>query len=180
MKKVLRVAILLAIILLASTTMSKAATEDELIARLSKTYNVAGKTVKVPNEYIKEAKRYVATYEITSEGADKVIAKIDEAVSIMNEAGQTDVNKLNKEQKNKLLSVAQDAAKAVNAKINYTNGTLTVIGEDGAKFGTYKLGNDAKKFSQTGNNDYMLYSGVGIAIIAVAGIVIYRKKTANA
>ena len=175
MKKAIKILAVLVVLLSIATTVY-ATTEDELIAYLSKSFTIAGQKISMPTEYVKEAKRYVATYDISSEEADKVIAKIDEGVALMNRAGVADVNSLSKAQKQNLLSIAQEAASAVGAKISYTQGTgLTVIGEDGKVFGTYQVSSkNSNKFVQTGS-DYMIYYVAGAAIIAIVGIAGYRK-----
>lgn len=177
MKNILKISLFVIVIILSLVSASNAASEEELIAYLSKSFDIAGEKVNVPSQYIKEAKRYVDTYEISADAADKIIVKIDECISVMNTAGQKDVNKLSKAQKQKLLILAQEAAKNINATISYSKGNIIVTGEDGKKFGSYPVGNN--KFAKTGV-DYTLYITAGVAIIAIAiGIIMYRKKTAN-
>lgn len=182
MRKVLSTIIAVVILLASLAPVVNAATKDELIKYIEEPFTIAGKQVSIPSGYVKEAKRYINKYGITSQEADRVIAKINDGVALMDKAGVSDINALSKSQKQELLGIAQDAASVVGAKINYTQGGgLKVIAEDGTVFGTYQI-NSTKTglFVQTGY-DYLTYVVAGvIAIIAIASVVLYRKKSVNA
>ena len=182
--KLVLVSIIAAIICLGYTGVVNATAEEDLISFLSKSFNVAGQSVKIPSGYVKEAQRYIDTYGVTDSEVAAIKSKVNEGVAIMNKEGVTDVTKLSKDSKNQLMSVAQEAGAVVGATVTFNTGTVTVTGEDGKAFGTFvtssKTGNGSQTaFARTGN-DATLYVVCGAAIIAVAGAIIYRKNKVNA
>ena len=93
------ISLIMVIIAMSYITVSNAATEEELISYLSQTFNVNGGTFRIPDNYLKEAKRYVATYDVSPETADKIIAKVAGYVSKMQASGVSSTSELSKEQK---------------------------------------------------------------------------------
>lgn len=173
MKKFLKVTIVLMAILLCSVSIVKAATTEELIEKISKTYTIAGEEYKASDLDIADAKRYLEQYPVSEEDADKIIAKIDEAVALANEYGEADLTKLSQAQKDKLMSLAQEAASIAGATISYDNKDKVItIYKDGEVFTTKSL---EGKFAQTGSNNTIYVVTACVAIIAVAAVVGYRK-----
>lgn len=172
MKKFLRITLVLMAILLCTVTVVNAATTDELVAYASKTFTVAGEEVKLSDADLVKVKRYLADYPVSEENADKIIAKVDEAVALMNKAGVSDPTKLSKAQKDELLKIAQEAASLAGATISYDNKDKVVsIYRDGKLYDTASL--TSYKFVQTGSTMYVVIALV--AVIAIATVVGYRK-----
>lgn len=173
MKKFLKITIVLMAILLCSVSMVKAATTEELIAHISKTYTIAGEEYKASDLDIADAKKYLEQYPVSEEDADKIIAKIDEAVALANEYGEADLTKLSKSQKEELMNIAQEAASIAGATISYDNKDKVVtIYRDGEVFTTKSL---EAKFAQTGSNHTVYIITAFVAIIAVATVIGYKK-----
>ena len=171
------ISLIMVIIAMSYITVSNAATEEELISYLSQTFNVNGGTFRIPDNYLKEAKRYVATYDVSPETADKIIAKVAGYVSKMQASGVSSTSELSKEQKQELLGTAQEVVSMANASVTYKNDEVTIKGEDGKTFGTYSTDEKkTNKFVQTGYDYSVYYAIAGIAIIAIASIVILKRK----
>lgn len=183
MNRVLKVVLLQAffMLILSFNAFSSAASEEELIAYIEKPFNIAGQTVYIPSEYVKEAKRYLATNDISANEADKIIAKIDEGVTILNKSGVTDPKKLSYEQKKQLLALGQEAANYAGATLTYAKGYITITTEDGTKFGTYPVYTEKRgTFVQTGI-DNTIFIILGIAfVIVIYGLIMYRRRAVNA
>lgn len=138
MKKLLTISILTAIIILSAVTGVNATTgatlADELYAKLSKYGMTSADKVKV--------NRYVADNKVTEDQANSVMAKANEAVKVMENAGVTNYAKLTDAQKEEVKSIAKEAAKIVDVTLVfgkeevkiYKNGKLIdVVGEKDGK-----------------------------------------------
>lgn len=173
MKKFLRITFVLMAILLCTISVVNAATKDELVAYLSKSFKVAGEEVKLSDSDILNVKKYLEQYPVSEGDADKIIAKVDEAVALVNKAGTTNLTKLSKAQKDELIKIAQEAASIAGATISYDNKDKVVtIYKNGEVFTTRTLDS---KFVQTGSNATMYVVIALVAVIAVATVVGYRK-----
>lgn len=177
MKNFVRITFILIAILICSASMVKAATTDELVAYMSKTFTIAGEEITASQSDIINAKRYLQEYPVSSEDADKIMAKIDEAVKVLEDAGTTDFSKLSKTQKDNLTSIAQEAASIAGATISYdSKNKVVTIYKDGKVFTAKSV---TSNFVQTGSDNTVYAVSALVAIIAVAAIVGYRE-TKNA
>ena len=179
MNKVLKITLTLIAILLCTISAVKAATTNDLIAHISKTYTIAGKDVKISDADLVKAKRYFSEYPVSSSDADKIIKKIDEAVELMNKQGVSNPAKLSKAKKDELLNIAQEAAKLAGASISYDSKNKSIaIYRDGKQYDS--ISTNTYKFVSTGANNMIYVVALGGAIIAIATVIGYRKIKANA
>ena len=102
MKKSLIISILVAIIVMASATIVKAATSSTLAEEL---YTKGQKYGMTSADKVK-VERYLSENPVTDEQANTLVAKADEAIAIMEQAGTKDYNKLTTAQKEQLKSIA--------------------------------------------------------------------------
>lgn len=177
MKKFFQIALVL-VVSMCYVTNVKAATKQDLINYASKTFTIAGKKISSP-EMAAIVKSYLAENDVTEAKADQIIAKADQIVAIMNEAGVTDPTKLSASQKNRVSSLATEAASLAGATINYdvTSKKVTVKSQSGKVYGAASL--VPTKLAATGAN-YTIYVAMsGIAVI-ITTILLYRKQKANA
>lgn len=179
MKKFLTITLVSIMALLSSMTIVNAATKDDLIAAASKTYTIAGKEVSLSSSDLVKVKRYVSENEISSGNADKIITKINEAVSLMNKEGVSDPTKLSKGKKEELLNIAKEAASLAGASLTYdANNKAISIYKDGKLYDSISLTSNYK-FAQSGSN-HMIYMILGtVAVIAIAGVIGYKKIRKN-
>ena len=179
MRKILKVTLVFVILLLCNISIVNAATNQELISYVSKSFSIAGKSVSLSSEDKVKIERYLNAHPVTAEQADKIIAKIDEAVTYLNTVGVSSFSKLSQSQKEKLLAIAKDAAAIAGATISYDakSGAISIY-FDGVLFDQVST---QKGLKQTGtDHSYIVYAIAGVAVIAVATGVVVRKKKANA
>ena len=98
--------------------------------------------------------------------------KIEASKAIMDKAGVSDLNKLSKADKNAIIGNAEEAAYKVGLTVDTAN--KTVKDATGAVVFTIPQ----SKLVQTGANNMPYAILAGVAIIAVAGTVIYKKARA--
>ena len=177
MKKVLKVTLVFAILLLCHVTAVKAATNEELIAYATKKFDVNGKTVELTAADKVKVQRYLNAHPVSATEADQIIAKIDEGVNVLRANNVTDPQKLSSTEKQKLLSIGQSAAKIAGAELVYNKDQSISIFRDG------------KEVERAGSNDlvqtgadyaYIVYTIAGVAVIATAVAIVRNSRKANA
>ena len=176
MKKVLKIVFVFAILLFCNVTVSRAATNEELIAYATKAFNVNGTTVELKAADKVKVKRYLEQNPVTEAEADQIISKIDAGVSLLEAENVTDLTKLSTAKKQELLSLGQQAAKIAGAELTYDSNSKAIsVYKDGVLI---DQATTSSALVQTGNSDYsyIVYVVAGVAIIAIAGFVVYTKK----
>jgi hypothetical protein len=171
MKKVLTISILAVMLVLMVVTGVNAANNDNLAETL---YNMGAKYGMTKSDKVK-IERYLADYPVTESEANAIVAKAEEAVKVMEDAGVTDYTKLSKAQKDQLKSIANEAASIVNVTLVFKTKAVEVY-KNGKLIET--VSNNNGKLAYTGNNNIVLVVS-SIAVIALASVVA-RKKLANA
>lgn len=177
MKKSLSIALML-IISLSFNLNVNAKTEDELLAYLSKTFNIAGVEVKLLDSDIVKVERYLSENDITAENVDKIIGKIDQVVAIMNAEGVSDPLKLNDAKRKEVLNLASEAATYAGASLTYDYTSKVVsIYKDGKLVDTASI--KPYKLAQTGSSNTVYYLISGICLLAGTAYL-YRKSKYSA
>lgn len=174
MKKVLTIATLCVMLVMAFATIANAATSaelaDKLYAKGAKYGMTAADKVKV--------ERYLSENPVTDAQADAVLAKADEAIAVMEKAGVTDYTKLTTAQKNEIKAIAQSAAELIDVKLVFKTGTVEIYNKDGKLIESVSL--NGGKLAYTGNNVNTVIGVSVVAIIALAIGVVTKKRIANA
>lgn len=173
MKKMLSISLLVVLALvLVSTVVSAATTKADLEAYLTSGHKIAGKTVSLTANEIKQVKDYFAANEITDAQAAAIKANVDKAIAVMEKAGVSEYTKLTAAQKEETLTYVKAAAAEVGLTINTANNTAVDANGDVV----FKA--EAKALVQTGSSNVVYVVLAGLAIIAVAGTVAVRKANA--
>lgn len=172
MKKSLIISILVAIIVMASATIVKAATSSTLAEEL---YTKGQKYGMTSADKVK-VERYLSENPVTDEQANTLVAKADEAIAIMEQAGTKDYNKLTTAQKEQLKSIANSAASVVDVKLVFKKGSVEIYNNAGKLIET--VGQNNGKLAYTGNNVNVVLTTSVIAIIALA-ITVVTKRTVH-
>ena len=172
MKKSLIISILVAIIVMASATIVKAATSSTLAEEL---YTKGQKYGMTSADKVK-VERYLSENPVTDEQANTLVAKADEAIAIMEQAGTKDYNKLTTAQKEQLKSIANSAASIVDVKLVFKKGSVEIYDNTGKLIET--VGQNNGKLAYTGNNVNVVLTTSVIAIIALA-ITVVTKRTVH-
>ena len=173
MKKLITITILFIMVAMLATTIVNAATSSTLADEL---YALGSKYGMTSQDKVK-IERYLADNPVTDAQANQVMEKAKEAVKIMEEAGTTDVSKLTTEQKNKLKTLANEAASIVGLTLTFKSGTVEIY-KDGKLIEV--LGLENGKLAYTGNNVNVVLVVSSVAVVALAAVIVARKKFANA
>lgn len=173
MKKILSIGILMIMALALLGGAVNAATTDTLANDL---YELGAKYGMTSADKVK-IERYLADNPVTEEQANKVMAKANEAVKIMEDNNATTLGQVKKEDREKLKTIANEAASVVDLSITFKPGTAEIY-KDGKLIETVTMSNG--KLAYTGNNVNIVLVVSSVAIIALAAIIVARKKLANA
>lgn len=170
MKKSLVSAMVAIILLMVLTGITFATTSstlaDDLYAKLSKYGMSNADKVRV--------ERYLSENTVSDEIANKLMDKADEAVAVMDAAGETNYAKLTTEEKNKLKTIANEAASLLNLKIVYKTGYVEIYDASGKLIET--VGETNGKLVYTGNNFNVVLATSVIAVIALVATTYGVKK----
>lgn len=173
MRKILTISILVAIIVMAFAGIVNATTTstlaDELYAKGEKYGITTADKVKI--------ERYLSENPVTEEQANQIMAKANEAVAVMEEAGITNYDKLTTAQKDKLKSIATSAADIIDVKLVFKKGSVEIYDNTGKLIET--IGENNGKLAYTGNNVSVVLTTSVVAVIALA-ITVISKRYANA
>ena len=175
MKRTLTIALLVVMAVMCLATASYATTSSELADALYEKGAAYGLTSadKVKIE------RYLSEYPVTDEEADSILAKADEVIAVMNEAGVKNYFDLTKAQKTEIKNIAKEAAEIVDVQLVFGKGTVEVV-KDGKVIETVSKSNDGK-LAYTGNSVNIVLAVVAtIAVIALAVAAVSKRKVANA
>lgn len=175
MKKIVSSIVMLAIMLtMVLGTSVNAATTEELVDKI---YSMGQEYGLTSSDKVR-LERFLADNPVTEAEADSLIAKANEAVAVMENAGVTDVSKLSSEEKAKLQAIAKEAASIVDVNLVFKAGTVEVY-KDGKLIES--ISNNYGKLAYTGNNISTVAVVSLVAIFALAiGLVIARRRVANA
>lgn len=175
MKKIVSSIVMLAIMLtMFLGTSVNAATTDELVDKI---YSM-GQPYGLTSSDKVRLERFLADNPVTEAEADTLIAKAEEAVAVMENAGATSVSELTREQKNELQGIAKEAASIVGVNLVFKAGTVEVY-KDGKL--VESISNNYGKLAYTGNNISTVAVVSLVAIFALAiGLVFARRRVANA
>ena len=182
MKKLLSIALLIALIFGMATTVKAATPSEDLYAYVSKTFTIAGQEVKLlGNAELVKVERYLTENSITTEQYNTVKTQIDNVVAVMNKAGVTDVTKLTGANEEAVKGYVNVAASALNLTVTYNakDDSVEIYNAEG-KLVDVTSTTSVTKLAQTGATHYEYVAVPVVAIIAVAIVTIYKKVTANA
>ena len=167
MKKSLTIALLIVMLVMSLATVVNAATSA----------NLADKLYEKGAAYKVKIERYLSENPVSDETANAILAKADEVIAIMDEAGVKNYSKLTANQKSKIKAIATEAADLVDIQLVFKKGSVELI-KDGKVIETITLNNG--KLAYTGNNINVVLVVSLIAIIALAITVVAKKTFANA
>lgn len=181
MRKLAAVALLLVMLIGVFAGTVNAATESELLEYLSQEFKVGGETISISAEDKVKIERYLNENEVTAEQADSIIAKVDQVIAILEEAGETDLTKLSREDKDRIMAIANEAASVLGLTLSYDASTKTIsVYKDGKLIESTSIASETSgELVQTGSTGYVYVAILAVAIIAVVAVVT-KKVRANA
>lgn len=155
MKKILTIAITFVMVAMVAVS-SYATTSSELADTL---YNKGSKYGMTSADKVK-IERYLADNPVTDAEANSIVAKADEAVKVMENAGVTSYKDLTAEQKSELKTIANEAASIAGLTLKFGTASVEVY-KDGKLIETV-----------TSNNGKLAYTGSNTAIVVVSSLAI--------
>ena len=177
MKKLLKITIVLALLLLVGATTVNAATPEEFLSYVTSPVTIDGKSVTLVTASQKaEIERYIAENKVSEEDLTYLEGKFDEGVKVLQEAKVTDIKNLPDTAQSKIENLAKEASAKTNIKYNVnSDGSVTVYNKDNTVFTT-----TSKIVKQTGSSNYEYIYVPAIAIVAVAIVLVTRRTLKNA
>ena len=94
-----------------------ASNADAILNALQEGITVKGQTVEIPASYVNQAENYFASHKISDAQARYILAEINGAKAAIQGAGVTNLKKMDKETKRKVLASAQAAANNLDLKM---------------------------------------------------------------
>lgn len=155
MKKILTIAITFVMVAMVAVS-SYATTSSELADTL---YNKGSKYGMTSADKVK-IERYLADNPVTDAEANSIVAKADEAVQVMENAGVTSYKDLTAEQKSELKTIANEAASVAGLTLKFGTSSVEIY-KDGKLIETV-----------TSNNGKLAYTGSNTAIVVVSSLAI--------
>ena len=173
MKKILvMMSIIIAVMLIGAMNVN-AATNAELV---NKVYSIGSKYGLTSADKVK-IERYLADNPVTEAEADTLISKAEEIDSIMESAGVTDPTKLTQADKDRIQSIANEAAAILDVSLVVKNGTVEVY-KDGKLIESASVNNG--KLTYTGSSNYVILGSLAVAIVALVIVCVMRKRKVHA
>lgn len=169
MKKLLMIMSIIITVMLIGAINVKAASNTELINTV---YNIGSKYGLTSADKVK-IERYLADNPVTEQEADSLISKAEEIDAIMKEAGVTDPTKLSQADKDRIQSIANEAASVLKVSLVIKNGNVEIY-KDGKLIENVSINNG--KLAYTGNNNYVIFGISAVAIVALVIVCIMKKE----
>jgi len=178
LNKTMLIVALIAMVLVALTTVVNAAANDDLYSYMEGvSVTVGGKTYKANESQLLALKQYLNSHELTNEQVSVVKTNVAEIVKTVESQNTADVSKFSSDAINKISANIDKIEAATNVKINYisADNTLQIKDANGTSLIEAKVG-QSTNLVQTGTS-YVPYIVVsGIALIAVA-VLVAKKVT---
>ena len=143
---------------------------DEVYAKASKYGMTSADKVKI--------ERYLTENPVTEDQANQLMSKLNEAITVMENAGETNYSKLPSATQEQLKNIANSAASIIDVTLVFKPQYNAVeIYKNGKLIETITENNG--KLSYTGNNMSVVLGVSVIAIIALATVVVVKRKIAD-
>ncbi len=181
MKKLQKILVLVAVLMLVLSVKAFAMSQSELIDYISKARSVNGMSFQLSSANKVKLERFFNENPVTEAQAEQIKSKVDETVSYMESTGATSLSTLTQTQKDTVISKANSAASVVGATISYssTDKAVTVYDKNGKQVEALSV--EDGKLVQTGSSNYQYVVIPAVAIIAIAAVVFYiNKRKVNA
>lgn len=172
MKKVVSFLIMLLVVAMMGTVVNATS-----VSELADTLYEMGEPYGLTSSDKVKIERYIADNELTDAQADKIVAKAEEAVAVMKNAGVTNYDDLSDAKKDELKTIANEAADILGLTLTFKQGKVEIY-QDGKLIETVTENNG--KLAYTGNNTNMVLVVSSVAVIALVAGFATRKKFANA
>lgn len=152
-----------------------AANTDAILSALRSGITVNGQSVKIPANYINQAENFFVSHKITDDQARYILAEINGAKAAIQQAGVTNLKKMDKATKNKVLSAAQAAANNVDLNLTIGSDKKVQIADSNGTV-AFTSGNIIKTTGINWNWPLWaaVWSGMFIGIIGICFFLIHK------
>lgn len=175
MKKSIKIVLISLIVLLSMTTMTKAASSNEVIDYLESECGeyVTDADMKIVRDYFKQ-------YPISDEEGEQLIAKAKAVKKIIDNGSSSRVRSFTATEKQQLKDIANEAARIIDVNLVFKSNARVDVYKDGVKIQSFYLSGNNRILTYTGSSINVIVIS-GIAIVAIASVAfIVRKKVVNA
>ena len=117
-RKTIYIAFFMSLIFCFAVPVRAAANTDAILDSLREGVTVNGQTIPIPASYVNQAENYFASHHITDDQAEYILGQVEAAKAAIQESGVTDLKKLDKSTKNRIMAAAQAAADEANLKLS--------------------------------------------------------------
>jgi len=153
---------------------ANAMSEAKLKEVLTKTYNINGTNYSVSSEVKVYIERYLNENEVSSDDADYIAKKVDQAVEIVRASGATDLThftKLPKDTQKQLKTLVADISANTSVKATVTKNSVAVTNADGTVVEVTGL------VKQTGSetNIIAVIAGIAFVVTVVGACLVVRQ-----
>lgn len=95
-----------------------AATKEDVIRAINKTYTVGDERYRLPQNIINKGENYLNKNPLTSAQYDNILKCIDNAVALAREVGTTDISKVSREDLQRALRILIEASESANVDLD--------------------------------------------------------------
>lgn len=168
MKKSIILSMVMALIILMSTSVFAASSlADELYAK--------GKAYGITAEYKAKMEKYFANNEVTEAQKASILAKADECIAIMDKAGVKDVSKLSSADLKTVKAKVQSAAGEIGLTVKFDSKGNGFTVSKGDKTLDVVPSKSTSKLVYTGSNTLVLVIA-SLGFVAVAGMAVAKLR----
>ena len=110
-----------------------ASNTDAILDSLRSGVMVNGKNVAIPANYVNQAENYFASHKISDAQANYILAEVNAAKAAIRQTGVTDLKKMDRATKRKILAAAQAAANEIDLKLTVgSDKSVKIVDSDGS------------------------------------------------
>lgn len=178
MKRLLKVIAVTIILTLALSVNAFAMSQSELIEYVSKPHTINGTTYQMNSAYKREINNYVKDHPISDDEANQIKAKFDSFLAYIDSIGVRDISKTTQSQRQTLLAKANEITSIVGVTVKYnaTDKTLEFYDNNGKEITALNV-SDYNSLVQTGSSNYAyLAIPATLAVVALAGVAVFKKR----
>ena len=130
-----------------------AATKDDVISAITRTYEIGDSSFKLPDGIVNKAKNYLNSHPLDEEKYDNILGCIDNAVKIAEKNGTTDITKMDRSDIREGLSLMIEASESANVDLDeqLSNVDLSTIGNESSN-NTEEVNQNDNQASETTEN----------------------------
>lgn len=168
MKKVLSIAILVAILLAVVAGSASAVTKSEMLDQI---YSIGAKYGMTSADKVK-LERYISANNVTEAEVSALVDKAKEVAAVMDGVGVTRYDDLTEAKKDEVKAIAVEAAKILDASLVFKTKSVDIY-KNGKKIET--IVDDNGKLAYTGNEVNVAFVIGSVAVIALAAAVLVKR-----